>query len=212
MTFSPSKAPNGNLEFTFLLKFDVPSFTESSQCRPLTPKQTCTFQNVPHRTADIILIAGTLCLNAVLQFLQSKWTALHILFFSNSVILVPKLTHITSYSLVPRTLRTLTEHWTHTLSSYQEHYEPHQNFLTTVCSPGSLFLLNVNHASSQKNTSFVTYFCPVLIQYFSSTLFTLHNILHLFCTEFLCPQLVMLDMFGTTLCHFLYDTQSATLI
>jgi len=43
---------------------------------------------------------------------------------------------------------------------------------------------------------------PALIQYFSSTLFTLHNILHLICTEFLCPQPVMLDIVSTTLCHF----------
>jgi len=106
-------------------------------------------QKVPHRTADITLIAGILCLNTVLQILQSKWTALHILFFSNSVIMVPKLTHITSHNLVPWTLRTLTEHWTRTLRSYQEHYEPYQNFLTAVCFPGFLFLLNVSHAPSQ---------------------------------------------------------------
>jgi len=115
---------------------------------------------LPDTTQNSCLQITVSILNAVLQFLQSKWTALHILFFSNSVILVPKLTHVTSHSLVPRTLRTLTEHWTHTLRSYQEHYEPYQNFLTAVCSPGSLFLLNVNHVSSQKNTSFVTYFCP----------------------------------------------------
>jgi hypothetical protein len=54
----------------------------------------------------------------------------------------------------------LTKHWTPTLRSCEEHYEPYQNFLTAVHFPGSLFLLNVNHASSQKNTRFVIYFCP----------------------------------------------------
>jgi hypothetical protein len=135
----------GNLESTFPLKFNVPSFTGRSQCWPLTPKQTCTFRNVPHRTADITLIwfhvtliARILCLNTVLQFLQSKWTALHVLFFINSTIMVSKLTHVTTHNFVPWTLCTLTKHWTPTLRSFQEHYEPYQNFLTAVCFPGPL--------------------------------------------------------------------------
>jgi len=87
----------------------------------------------PDTTQNSCLQITVSILNTVLQFLQSKWTALHVLFFSNSVIMVPKLTHITSHSVVPWALRTLTEHWTHTLRSCQEHYEPYQNFLTAVC-------------------------------------------------------------------------------
>jgi hypothetical protein len=128
----------GNLVSTFPLKLNVPSFTESSQCWPLTPKQTCTFWNVPQCTADITLIAGILCLNTVLQFLQSKWTTPHVLSFSNSVIMMPKLTHVNRHNLIQWTLRIITEHWTPSLRTCQEHYEPYQNFLTVVCFAGSL--------------------------------------------------------------------------
>ena len=162
---------------------------------------------MPHGTADITLIAGILCLNNVLPFLQSKWTALHVLFFSNSVIMVPKQTHINSHNLVPWTLRTLTEHWTPTLRSCQEQYEPYQNFLTAVCFPGCLFLLNVNHASSQKKISFVSYFCPVLIQWWFNIFqvhFSHYTILF---TEFLYAQLEMLDIFGTPLSFFIRHTK-----
>jgi hypothetical protein len=76
----------------------------------------------PDTTKNSCLQITVSIFKSILLFLQSKWTALHVLFFSNSVTMVPKLTHVNSHNLVPWTLRTLTEHWTPTLRSCQEQH------------------------------------------------------------------------------------------
>jgi len=113
----------------------------------------------PDTTQNSCLQITVSILKIILPFLQSKWTALHGLFFSNSVIMVPKLTYVNRHNLVPWTLCTPTEHWTHTFRVMARTLRTISK-LSNSCTFPWLFvlLLNVNQASYQKNTDFVIYF------------------------------------------------------
>jgi hypothetical protein len=125
----------------------------------------------PDTTQNSCLQITVSILKIILPFLQSKWTALHGLFFSNSVIMVPKLTYVNRHNLVPWTLCTPTEHWTHTFRVMARTLRTISK-LSNSCTFPWLFvlLLNVNQASYQKNTDFVIYFGNESVPHFSSVL------------------------------------------